>query len=206
MADHYEENHIERNRPERMRMWELQNYSKDSRILEKWEPVRYLDSGTFSHIFLIRNRQTGVEAVLKFIPNPKDLLDCREAESPEDQFYQTRFAAARREAEIMGTFHGHRRVVQYLEEPEYLKRSFANVRGETVRQYAVLICMPLYRNHREWMPQIARDRAARLRLGVDIAEALEAFERQGVYHRDIKPGNILMDDEGRFCLGDVGEA
>ena len=191
---------------QKMRLQELQAYGDNSRILAHWEPVRYMDSGTFSYIFLVRSRHTGIEAVLKFIPNPKDLLDCRVEGNPENLFHQTRFAAARREAEIMGRFRGNTHVVQYLEEPEYLKRSFVNARGETVRQYAVLICMPLYRNHREWMPRIARDRNARLRLGIEISEALIAFEEKGVYHRDIKPGNILMDDDGDFCLSDVGEA
>ncbi|MBP3522984.1 MAG: protein kinase, partial [Clostridia bacterium] len=189
-----------------MRLKELLAYKESSRILARWEPVRYMDSGTFSHVFLVRNRQTGTEAVLKFIPNPMDQLACRGEGSQEDLFYQTRFAAARREAEIMGRFRGEAHVVQYLEAPEYLKRSFANARMETVRQYVVLICMPLYKNHREWLPLIAGDRNARLRLGIEISEALIAFEEKGVYHRDIKPGNILMDDEGHFCLSDVGEA
>ena len=189
-----------------LRMEELLAYEVSSRILARWEPVRYLDSGTFSHIFLVRNRRTGTKAVLKFIPNPMDLLACREEESQEDLFYQTRFAAAKREAEIMGRFRGEAHVVQFLEEPEYLKLSFVNAQGETVRQYAVLICMPLFRNHKEWFPLIAGDRNARLRLGIEISEALIAFEEKGVYHRDIKPGNILMDDEGHFCLSDVGEA
>lgn len=43
-------------------------------------------------------------------------------------------------------------------------------------------------------------------LGLQIAEALAAAEQAGVLHRDIKPGNILIDDDGRAKLADFGLA
>ena len=150
--------------------------------------------------------QDGRYAALKYVPNPMDAYDCREIGSAEDAFYQSRYAVSKREAEIMNRFRGESCVVQYLEEPEYLQRMFVNGEGKNVMQYAVLICMPLYKNSWEWLPQIKGNREKKLQLGIEIAHALELFEEKGVYHRDIKPGNIMMDDEGHFRLGDVGEA
>lgn len=58
----------------------------------------------------------------------------------------------------------------------------------------------------------ARYRAARfseaetLRVGIQIAGAVETAHRAGILHRDIKPANILVTDYGRPALTDFGIA
>jgi serine/threonine-protein kinase len=44
------------------------------------------------------------------------------------------------------------------------------------------------------------------RLGVQVAEALDHAHTRGILHRDIKPGNLLLDAEGRLWVTDFGLA
>ena len=44
------------------------------------------------------------------------------------------------------------------------------------------------------------------RLGADMADALSHVHAQGVVHRDVKPGNVLLDRTGRPRLADFGIA
>ncbi len=45
-----------------------------------------------------------------------------------------------------------------------------------------------------------------LKLGINICTALELCHKQGIIHRDIKEGNIFINEEGNFKLGDFGVA
>lgn len=47
---------------------------------------------------------------------------------------------------------------------------------------------------------------ARVKIAIDAAAGLEYLHSEGFVHRDIKPGNILLDEEGLAHLTDFGLA
>jgi WD40 repeat protein/serine/threonine protein kinase len=47
---------------------------------------------------------------------------------------------------------------------------------------------------------------AAVQLGLEVAEALDYAHSEGVLHRDIKPGNLLLDERGRVWVTDFGLA
>ena len=44
------------------------------------------------------------------------------------------------------------------------------------------------------------------RIGIQVADALEFANRQGILHRDVKPSNLLLDNHGNVWVADFGLA
>lgn len=158
---------------------------REGMTLDDFYLARRLHRGQLSEVFLADDLKRGRKVVLKF---PRI-----EAASPEDSRRQIdRFLRE----EWVGRRVQHRHVMPALT-LEAGRRSHLYYAtpwhpGETLR-----------RRLDAGQPLPA---AEAVELTVQIARGLEALHRLQVLHRDIKPDNILIDEEGKALLLDLGVA
>jgi len=110
----------------------------------------------------------------------------------EDERARRRFA---REARTAGGLSAHPHVVTVYDVAEHDGRAFIVMellRGGTVADRI--------KSGRRI------DRAQALEWLRDAADALDAAHAAGIVHRDVKPGNLLLDSQGRLAIADFGIA
>ncbi|MBN1320806.1 MAG: Stk1 family PASTA domain-containing Ser/Thr kinase [Thermoleophilia bacterium] len=148
---------------------------------DRYEVVRTLGSGGMADVYLANDRLLGRQVALK-------VLSSRYA--TDEQFIE-RF---RREASSAASLN-HPNIVQIYDRGEaegtyYIAMEYLEGRSlkEIIVKYAPL----------------AQDLV--LSIATQILEALRFAHRRDVIHRDIKPQNIIVDNEGRVKVTDFGIA
>jgi WD40 repeat protein/DNA-binding SARP family transcriptional activator len=149
--------------------------------LRGYRLLEQVGEGAFGVVYRATQPQIGREVAIKAVP-------------PELANHPDFVRRFEREAQIVARLE-HPHIVplyDYWREPDaaYLVMRF--LRGGSVEQL-------LLRKE-----PIEPERAASI---LDqVAAALSAAHRQGVVHRDVKPGNVLLDEEGNAYLTDFGVA
>jgi serine/threonine-protein kinase len=147
----------------------------------RYRIIRRLGAGGMAEVYCAEDSQLGRQIALK-------LLHRRFAEDAE---FVERF---RREASAAAGLQ-HPNVVQVFDRGEwdgtyYIAMEF--IAGRTLKQ--------VVRDHGALEPTLAAD------LTIQILKAARFAHRRGVVHRDLKPQNVLVDEEGRAKVADFGIA
>jgi beta-lactam-binding protein with PASTA domain/predicted Ser/Thr protein kinase len=155
--------------------------ARDTIVDGRYRILRRLGSGGMADVYCAEDTQLGRQVALK-------LLYPRFA---EDAQFVERF---RREASAAAGLQ-HPNVVQVFDRGEwdgtyYIAMEF--LQGRNLKQ--------VVRDHGALDPALAGD------LVIQVLKAARFAHRRGIVHRDIKPHNVIVDDEGRAKVTDFGIA
>ena len=151
----------------------------------RFEIDRLLGTGAMGNVYLARDLELDRRVAIKTVKS-----DGMDAEAREK--FLVRF---KNEARAAGRLHHPSIVAVYDvgEDPEvgpYLV--FEYVAGSTLKQII--------------RSRGALDAASVVRLADEVGRALDAAHAEGIIHRDIKPDNLLVTEDGRTKLADFGVA
>lgn len=173
---------------------------------EPWKVVRELGHGSFGTVYEINREEFGetYKAALKVITIPQSPSDivANRADGMDDMsitaYYNSMVQELTHEFALLSKLKGHTNIVSYEDHKV--------VQHEDGIGWDIYIRMELLTS----LTAIAASRNFTkkevMKLGIDICNALILCEQKGIIHRDIKPDNIFISDNGDFELGDFGIA
>lgn len=175
-------------------------------VFGSWTVHHRLGEGSFGQVFELRREDFGetYRAALKVISVPQSPAEVQAAleegmtrEQAERYFYGV-VEDVVREFAIMAKLKGTANVVGY-EDHEVVRHAEGIGWDILIRMELLTPLLPYAYAH----PFTRRDV---IRLGIDVCKALELCQKYNVIHRDVKPENIFVSENGDFKLGDFGIA
>jgi serine/threonine protein kinase len=156
-------------------------------LFDQYEVEKVLGSGAMGVVYLARDLRIGRRVALKML----------RARGPghDDDLAQESFHRLHREAQLSGSLL-HPNIVA-LHEVGWEARRITYLAMEYVEGESLL---SLFRRNG------ALDEAAAIRIASDLLRGLAYAHAQGIIHRDIKPGNVLVSLTGQAKLADFGIA
>lgn len=181
-------------------------YTIGKKVFGDWEIVAEIGEGSYGKVYQLRKENFGISAngALKVIQIPRSHADVKDALSQgmDEQSVTSYFKGVAdelmREVAVMSDMKSHPNVVGC--------QDYDIIPHTGGIGWDILIRMDLLTPLQEYQTRYTMDEAQVRRLGADICEALIYCQKRGLIHRDIKPGNIFVDELGRFRLGDFGVA
>ena len=179
-------------------------------ILQKawpeWKVVGKLGEGAYGKVYHIRREEYGhvLEAALKLITVPADQAEIKMvmAEVTDydsaSEYFESIVKEFANEFVLMEELMGNTNIVSYEDHKV--------IAHEDNPGWDILIRMELLTPFSDYMVDHEIDEKMTADLGIDICDALILCHSKHIIHRDIKPQNIFITNEGKFKLGDFGVA
>lgn len=154
-------------------------------LAERYELVAPLGRGTMGTVWRARDRALGREVAVKEIRQDTGLTEEQRAELRERMVREGRIAS-RINHPAVAAIHD---VIVHGNRPWIIMEL---VEGRSLEQ--------VIDEEGPLPPRLVAE------IGVDLLGALRAAHSQGITHRDVKPGNVLITENGRVVLTDFGIA
>ena len=177
-----------------------------SPLLANMEIVSRISTRGAVSVYIVKSTKTAQTYILKHISVP-------ESQKQVDALLFTGAAASEAEAQKY-----YEQVVgDYRQELETLESLSASPNLDCFRSYqiepkedGVGFDVYLLAEHRKTLNEYLSDNAithlCAVNLAMDLCSALVDLRSAGLVHRDVKPGNIYLNSQGHFVLGDLGIA
>ena len=179
--------------------------------LPGWKIIRTIGKGSFGCVYEVEKEgEFGavVHSALKVISIPetdaeiKAYRDDGYDDASLTKLFQSRVEDITAEFELMSKLKGDSHIVSY--EDHSIVQHDNDPGYDIYIRMELLTGLPDYIN-RQYPGRRVPD-AAVAQIGADVCRALERCKQHRIIHRDIKPQNIFVNENGDFKLGDFGIA
>ena len=171
-----------------------------------WKIVREIGRGSFGVVYEIAREEYGYtyHAALKVITIPQERSEVDQirsqglSEADVTEYYKGIVEDCVREIAMMSQMQGHTNIVNYQNhEVQPHTDGFG---------WDILIQMELLTSLSKYTASHVITLRDVVNVGIGVCHALERCQKLHIIHRDIKPDNIFVSDQGDFKLGDFGIA
>lgn len=173
---------------------------------ESWYIESLIGEGSYGSVYKIYKEEFGRRyySALKIISLPKteneekDILSESTDIGTASQYLYEVAEVIYKEIQIMEELKGRTNIVSFEDHKIVPKENGIG--------YHILIRMELLTSLNDYVQEFGMTTRTLLKLGKDLCTALEICQKRNIIHRDIKPVNIFVSEDGDFKLGDFGIA
>lgn len=182
------------------------DYKSGTKVFNDWKIIRLIGEGANGKVFEIENDNYNIvtKSALKMIRIEKTESDVKRAvaegmdETAVSEYYEEIVRRIVNEIAIMSEVKGHSNIVSY--------EDHCVISNEEEGYWDILIRMELLTSLSDYVMEHPLTETDIIKLGYDLCNALTFCHKKGLIHRDIKPDNIFVNEEGVYKLGDFGIA